>query len=71
LLDGLVPRTEVFRLDESPSYILATDTLARRVLRAGCTGIEFSDPANLRGGKRVDRIRTADGIAERRIGFLD
>jgi hypothetical protein len=41
------------------------------VLRAGCTGIEFSDPANLRGGKRVDRIRTAHGITERRIGFLD
>ena len=71
LLEGVVPLTEIFRLDESPSYILATDALAGRVLRAGCTGIEFSDPANLRGGKRIVRIRTADGIAERRIGFLD
>lgn len=71
LLDGLVPRTEIFRLDESPAYILATDALAARVLQAGCTGMEFSDPANQRGGMRVDRIRTAHGIAERRIGFLD
>ena len=71
LLDGVVPHTEIFRLDESPAFILATDALAERVLRAGCTGMEFSDPTNLRGGKRVDRIRTADGIAERRIGFLD
>ena len=71
LLDEFVPHTEIFRLDESPSYILATDTLAGRVLRTGCTGIEFSDPANLRGGKRVDRIRTAHGTTERRIGFLD
>jgi len=71
LLDGFVPHTEIFRLDESPAFILATDALAGRVLRAGCTGIEFSDPANLQGGKRVDRIRTAHGISERRIGFLD
>jgi hypothetical protein len=71
LLDGFVPHTGIFRLDESPAFILTTDALAGRVLRAGCTGIEFSDPANLRGGKRVHRIRTAHGIAERRIGFLD
>ena len=68
---GLAPRTEIFRLDESPTYILVTDAVAGRVLRAGCTGMEFSDPANRQGGKRIVRYRTADGIAERRIGFLD
>src|ERR1700722_3425456 len=71
LRENLVPLTEIFRLDESPTYILVTDAVAERVLRAGCTGMEFSDPANRQSGKRVVRYRTADGIAERRIGFLD
>jgi len=71
LRQNLVPRTEIFRLEESPTYILVTDAVAGRVLRAGCTGMEFSDPANRQGGKRVVHYRTADGIAERRIGFLD
>jgi hypothetical protein len=71
LRENLVPRTGIFRLEESPTYILVTDAVAGRVLRAGCTGMESSDPANRQSGKRVDRIRTADGIAERRIGFLD
>ena len=31
--------------------------------------MEFSDPANRQGGKRIVRYRTATGIAERRIGF--
>ena len=71
LRSDLAPLTEIFRLEESPTYILVTDAVAGRVLQAGCTGMEFSDPANRQGGKRVDRIRTADGIAERRVGFLD
>ena len=66
-----MPRTEIFRLEESPTYILVTDAVAGRVLRAGCTGMEFSDPANRQGGKRGVHYRTADGIADRRIGFLD
>ncbi len=71
LRENLVPRTEIFGLDESLTYILVTDAVAGRVLRAGCTGMEFSDPANRQGGKRIVRYRTATGIAERRIGFLD
>jgi hypothetical protein len=71
LRHDLAPRTEMFRLAESPTYIFVTDAVAGRVLRAGCTGMEFSDPANRQSGKRIDRYRTADGIAERRIGFLD
>jgi hypothetical protein len=66
-----VPRADIFGLKERPTYVLATDSVAMRVLGAGCIGIEFSDPANRRGGKRIDRYRTVDGVAERRIGFLD
>jgi hypothetical protein len=71
LLDNLIPQTEIFRIAEIRSRILATDALAERVLRAGCTGLEFSHPDNLWSGKRVERHRTADGIAEQRVGFLD
>jgi hypothetical protein len=70
LRDNLVPRAGIFRLDESPTYMLATDAVAGRVLRADCTGVEFRHPGNRWGGKRIERYRTADGIAERRIGFL-
>lgn len=71
LRQDLAPLTEIFRLEESPTFILVTDALAARVLRAGCTGTVFSDPAIRHSGKRVVRYRTIDGIAERRIGFLD
>ncbi len=71
LLDDLRPETEIFRVDESSSYILVTDALAERVLRAGCTGLEFTDPACPRHGPRILRYRTADGIGERRVHMLD
>jgi hypothetical protein len=71
LRDDLQPRTEIFRVDEIPSEVLVVDELAERVLRAGCTGVEFSDPANRQGGKRVERYRTLDGFAERKVGFLN
>ena len=71
LLDDLQPRTEIFRVDESSSYVLVADAVAERVLRAGCSGMQFTDPACPRHGKRVVRYRTADGIGEYRVGFLD
>lgn len=71
LLNNLHPRTEIFRVEETPSRVLAVDAVAARVLAAGCTGIEFADPGNPQTGKRVERYRTKDGIAERRVGFLD
>lgn len=71
LLDGLRPRTDIFRVAETPSRVLVTDVLAHRVLLAGCSGVEFSDPANRQGGKRVERYRTLDGFAERKVGFLN
>ncbi|MCW3474315.1 imm11 family protein [Limobrevibacterium gyesilva] len=70
LLDGLAPRTEVFRIEEICTSILVVDAFAERVLRAGCTGMEFKAADNMQSGKRVERYRTADGIAERRIGYL-
>ena len=70
-LDGLEPRTEIFQPAEAPGRILSTDALAVRVLAAGCTGLEFQDPAVPWHGMRVERIRTTTGIAERRVGFLD
>jgi hypothetical protein len=69
LLKDLRPRTEIFRLDESSSYILVTDTLAERILRAGCTGVEFAHPDNERFTKTILRFRTINGMKERRFGF--
>lgn len=66
-LDGLQPKTDIFRIDESPTYILVKDEVAERVLKAGCTGMEFSHPDNMQTGMRIERYRTADGIAERRV----
>jgi hypothetical protein len=68
---GLVLRSEVVRIAESTTYILATDALAERVLRAGCTGVEFHHPDDPQSGERVERIRTIDGIREKRVHFLD
>jgi hypothetical protein len=71
LLDGLRAKTEIFRVAEATTRILVTDVVAERVLQAGCTGAEFRDPEIVRSGKYVERYRTADGVAERRVGFLD
>lgn len=71
LIDGLQPRTEIFRADETKRFTLVTDALAARVLRSGCTGLSFRDPVAPLDGMRVERIRTKTGMAERRVGFLD
>jgi hypothetical protein len=67
LLEGLKPATEIFRIHESPTNILVTDALTERILRAGCTGMEFVDPENMQVGPRMLRYRTANGIAERPV----
>ena len=71
LRDDLRPSSEIFRIEESSADVLASDALALRVLRAGCTGIEFRDPSDKQGGKTILHIRTVDGITERRVGFLE
>jgi hypothetical protein len=67
LLEGLTPDTEIFRVDEHPTTILVTDAVAQRVLRAGCTGMEFGHIDNPQGLTGIVRYRTIDGIAERRL----
>jgi hypothetical protein len=69
LVEGLLPKTDIFRIDASSTDILVTDKIAERVLRSGCTGIEFADPSNLRFDQRIIRYRTAVGAGERRIDF--
>lgn len=68
LLPGFVPATEIFHERELPGILLATDALAERVMRAGCTGVEFMDPATYHVLNGVTRFRTADGIGEAVLG---
>ena len=44
---------------------IATDALAERVLRAGCTGVAFQDPRTARIYQGIKLYRTADGVRER------
>jgi hypothetical protein len=64
LHESFEPKYEVFRVDEAPVVrILATDALAERVLKAGCTGVQFKhlDTPDFPGGTPVT-IRTARGV---------
>lgn len=55
------PRHEVFKVEQTAGAIFVADPVAERVMRARCTGIEFSDPRlpNLASPRR---IRTATGV---------
>ena len=67
------PKAVAFRPDIDPQHdifcdrffriVLCTDELALRVLRAGCTGMRFLDPVDLRG---FERFRTLRGVEEER-----
>ena len=61
-LAGLVPRTEVFRSSEAEDTILVVDSVAERVMRAGCTGVRFRDPETCWLDDVAERHRTADGV---------
>ena len=63
---GLRPAAELFWAAENcgPGP-LATDALAERVLRAGCTGVAFQDPRTARIYQGIKLYRTADGVRER------
>ena len=59
----LMPRSEIFRSAESRSFVLVTDGLAERVMRAGCEGVSFDEPETIgMWGHEPQRTRTADGI---------
>jgi hypothetical protein len=63
---GLTP--EVFRVAEDLITILATDALAERVQRAGCTGIAFLDPVTRGDIAYMRRYRTLTGVREEWTG---
>ena len=60
----LVARSDLFWVDEVPVCLLATDALAERVMQAGCTGVQFDDPATTGVMKGARRNRVATGIIE-------
>ena len=62
----LHPIAELFWAIEEPGPgAIATDALAKRVLRAGCTGIAFQNPRTARIYQGIKLYRTADGVRER------
>ncbi len=65
LREGLQPRTELFHAAEARLEILAMDSLAERVMQAGCLGMEFSDPVHPCFSDDPPLIRTARGIERR------
>jgi hypothetical protein len=63
LLKNLQPQTGIFRVDQTPGAVMVADAVAERMLRAGCTGVQFVDPTvRIFRGQR--RICTATGVAE-------
>lgn len=62
--DDIDPNAELFRVAEDLTTVLASDALAERVLRAGCTGIAFEDPTTYLKGGSIHRYRTSTGIEE-------
>ena len=61
---NLLTRSDLFWADEIPVCLLATDALAERVMKAGCTGVQFDDPATTGVMKGARRTRVATGIIE-------
>ena len=69
LRDDFDPDVEIFRIEENSSFVVATDALAERVLRARCVGMEFSHIDGPQEGPRIKRHRTVDGIGERWVDY--
>jgi hypothetical protein len=73
-IDEFVPRADLvaehdlFWDSENVCTLIATDQLAERVMRSGCTGVEFCDPKSLGVLNGSVRYRAADGVAERFLG---
>jgi hypothetical protein len=63
--EDLTPRYDLFCAEEHITTWLATDALAERVLRAGCTGLAFYVPETAhRLPTTRRRIKTLEGVAE-------
>lgn len=63
---GLVPCADLFWLDEEPTRLIATDSLALRVLKAKCSGIWFQDPATIGLVHGKVRLRNTRGVTMRK-----
>ncbi len=61
-LPGFVPSADLFREATAPTFLLATDALAERVLDAGCTGVQFRHPLWFAPGSE-EVVKTRDGVA--------
>jgi hypothetical protein len=55
------PTHDIFYDNFFATFIFCSDQLAERILSAGCTGMEFTDPRGYRGAD-VQRRRTLHGI---------
>ena len=64
LRDDIPVSAELFRVAEDLIIVLASDALAERVMRAGCTGIAFEDPTTAHRYGSIHRYRTATGVEE-------
>lgn len=62
--DDIGPGMEIFRVADDLSTMLAADSLAERVMQAGCTGISFEDPETFCTHGTIHRYRTGTGIEE-------
>ncbi len=60
--DDIPPGAELFRVAEDLVTVLASDALAERVMRTGCTGIAFEAPETHRSLGPIHRYRTATGV---------
>jgi hypothetical protein len=68
LRDDLGPTPDIYRVAEDLITILVTDALAERIQRAGCTGIDFLDPATRGYTAYMRRYRTLTGVREEWTG---
>lgn len=66
LREDFVPRTEIFCMAERITDVLATDALAERVLKAGCTGLSFEhlETPDWTSGIQIT-VRTKRGTRQR------
>lgn len=63
LRSDIEPMHDLFGIAEHPTTVLATDALAERVQRAGCTGVVFLEPETAYAYESEKRrYRTLDGV---------
>ncbi len=61
-MQGIVKAVGDFREAAAPTFVLATDALAQRVVDAGCTGVQFRHPLWFAPGFE-EVVKTRNGVA--------